>query len=115
MDGKTARSVLTAASTTPRRPQPMPFHIDLRKVLVGAPRDLPLRVRGISFESVRARCAASGVRVGDRITCLGANSEHLLLELATRERVTLGLALSVCVEVDIDDEYPRHAPRGLVS
>jgi hypothetical protein len=78
----------------------MPYTFPLRNVLIGAPRHTPLRVRNIVFEHVRDRCASRGVRVGDELRCLGATSQHVILELPSGSAVELELALSTCIEVE---------------
>ena len=78
----------------------MPYPLDLSGILVGAPRYTPLRVRKITPSTVRDRCAAQGLEIGDEIRCLGVTCDHVVVDVPERGTVHLDLALSTSVEVE---------------
>jgi hypothetical protein len=72
----------------------------LDTVLIGAPRDVDLRITRFSFDEVRARCDALGLRVGDLVRRIGTSTERTIVDVAGRGRTELSLGLSTCVHVE---------------
>ena len=78
----------------------MPFPYDMGRVLVGAPENTRLRVRGIAYQPLRDSCHDIGIHVGDELTCVASTSSHLVLELSAHRRVLLERLFSNYIEVE---------------
>lgn len=83
--------------------------LDLGSLLIGAPLHTPLVVRHILYDAVRSCCADRGIHEDDEVHCLGAEWNHLLVQVPAC-RVKLELSLALCVEVEALRRDPPREP-----
>jgi len=70
------------------------------RYLAFASQDTPLTISRIPFANLRAACAQRGLMEGDRVSRIGAFTDHLLLRGPTGDRILVEKRLAVLIEVE---------------
>ena len=73
---------------------------EVAKCLAYAPRDVPVEIKRIRFESAVNKCADRGLHEGDTVRLIGALPGHVLLMDAQGHRILLEQSVAVMIEVD---------------
>lgn len=78
----------------------MTFPVDLSRSLAFVPTNVPVVVRHIPFESLRAFCDDRGLHEGDIVSSMVEAVDHLLLETGDGEHVTLEKRFAILIEAE---------------